>query len=134
MCIRDSATAAAHTGAVYHDRIKGNDRLDTERLGRLTDKLHHGNRSDGNDNVILLTLFQLLLQHIGNKALCAIGAVVCAEIQVVTACTELVLQNDDVLVPEANNGKMCIRDSVLAASPSLAKFLLMFKSPFSVAV
>ena len=97
-------TSAAHSGSVHHDRVQRNDGLYLERLGRLTDKLHHGNRTDSNDNVILLALFQLLLQHIGHKALCAVGTVISAEIQVIAARTEFVFQNDNILVAETNDG------------------------------
>ena len=99
---RDAA-AAAHTGSVDHDRVQRNDGLDAERLGRLGDKLHHRDRADGEDLVILDTGLKQLLQLDGHEAVFAVGAVVGHEIQMVTGLLELVFKNDDVLVAEADD-------------------------------
>ena len=94
---------AAHTGSVDHDRVQRNDGLDAERLGRLGDKLHHRDRADGEDLVILNAGLEQLLQLDGHETVFAVGAVVGHEIQMVTGLLELVFENDDVLVTEAND-------------------------------
>ena len=99
---RDAA-AAAHTGSVDHDRVQRNDGLDAERLSRLGDKLHHRDRADGEDLVILDTGLKQLLQLDGHEAVFAVGAVVGHEVQMVAGLLELVFKNDDVLVAEADD-------------------------------
>ena len=68
--------AAAHTRAVNHDGVHGNDGLDAVWLSRLADELHHNHRADGNDNVVLVAGFNQFLQRIGNKALVTVGTVI----------------------------------------------------------
>ena len=97
------AAAAAHARAVDHDRVQRDDGLHAERLRGLGDELHHRDRADGEHLVILLTGFQQLLELDGDKALFAIGAVVGHEVQVVARRLELVLEDDDVLVAEADD-------------------------------
>ena len=68
---RDAA-AAAHAGAVDHDRVHADDGLDPELLGQLADKLHHDQRSDRDHQVILVAVLNQLLQLVGDEALVAV--------------------------------------------------------------
>ena len=77
--------------------------MHAEGLGGLADKLHHGHRSDGQHLVVLHTRFQQSLELDGAEALLTVGAVVGHQVQVIRAGTELVFQDDNVLVPEADD-------------------------------
>ena len=96
-------TAAAHAGAVDHDGVQRDDGLDAEGLGGLGDEFHHRDRADGEHFVIVDAGLEQLLQLDGNKAVLAVGAVVGHEIQMVAGLLELVFENDDVLVAEADD-------------------------------
>ena len=97
------AAAAAHAGAVDHDGAHGHGGGHAIGGGGLTDELHHHHRADSEDLVILVALVQQLLQGLGDQALLAIGAVVCADLQHGGDGLELVLENDHVLVLEAHH-------------------------------
>ena len=95
--------AAAHTGAVHHDGVQGHHGMHAEGLGGLAHKLHHGHGSDGQNLVILDAALQQSLELDGAEALFAVGAVIGHQIQMIGTGPELVLQNDDILVPEADD-------------------------------
>ena len=73
------------------------------RLCRLDDKLHHNQRSDGDNLVKVGTIHNLLLQRGGDNALLAVGAVIGHDDELIAAGAELVLENDQILVAEADN-------------------------------
>ncbi len=97
------AAAAAHAGAVDHDGVERDDGLDAKGFCGFGDELHHRNRTDGEDLVVLRARFEQLLQLHGNKAVLAVAAIVGHEIQMVAGLLKLVFQNDDVLVAEADD-------------------------------
>ena len=97
------AAAAAHAGAIDHDGVHRHNGLDIVGLGRLDDEFHHDQRSDGDDLVKVRTLNDLLFQRRGDNALLAVGAVIGHNDKLITAGAELVLENDKILVAEADN-------------------------------
>ena len=74
-----------------------------EGLGGLADKLHHGHGADGQNLIVLDAAFQQGLQLHGAEALFAVGAVVGHQVQVGGSGLELLLQDHDVLGPEADD-------------------------------
>ena len=97
------AAAAAHAGAVDHDRIHADDGFHTIGTGQVAHSLHHGQRADGNHLVILLPGPELFLQRLGHKALVAVGAVVGHDGQLGAGGGQLVLEDNQLLVAEADN-------------------------------
>ena len=98
-----NTAAAAHTGAVDHDGVQGNHGLDAEGLGGLADKLHHGDRSNGQNGIIVAAGLQQLLQLHSDEALLAVGAVVGHQVHIVSGSLEFILQNDNVLIAETDH-------------------------------
>ena len=60
----DDAASAAHARPIDHDRVHADDRLDAIFLGEQANELHHDERPDRDDEVILLSCFDPLAQHI----------------------------------------------------------------------
>ena len=76
--------------------------------GGQGDELHHGDGSDGEHLVELLTGLQQLLQRLGDQTMAAVGAVVGHEDHPVGNRLELLLQNHNVLAAEAHDdGDLC---------------------------
>ena len=96
--------AAAHAGAIDHDGVHGNNGLHAEGLGGSNDKLHHDQRTDGDDFIVVLAVLDQFLQRSSNNALLAMGAIVGHQEHLVGHSTELVLQDHQILVAEANDG------------------------------
>ncbi len=71
---------------------------------QLGDELHHHQGADGDDLVVGLALADELLQGVGHQALFPVGAVVGHHDKLVADRPEFLLQDDQVLVPEAHNG------------------------------
>ena len=97
------AAAAAHAGAVDHNGVHGNDALQAVLLAGLDHKLHHDQRADGDDQIVLVAGGHQLVQCSGNNTLGAIAAVVGHNAQFVAAGFELVLKDQQVLIAEARN-------------------------------
>ena len=57
--------AATHSRSVNHNRIQRNNGRNLLRLRYLADKLHHRNRTNGNDCIIMLSSIQLLAAALG---------------------------------------------------------------------
>src|SRR5699024_5507635 len=93
--------AAAHAGTVDHDRIHAHDRLDPIFLGEQADELHHRQRTDGDDFVKLLSLFDQFFQYVGDQSLYTGAAIVAHQVAMFAYGVKLFFQNDEVLVPEA---------------------------------
>lgn len=74
----DAATAA-HTGAIDHDGIEGDDGFDVVGLGGIGAELHHEWGSDGDDEVWGWCLFTAFAEGLGDEGFSAEGAVVGAE-------------------------------------------------------
>ena len=73
-------------------------------LGQLHHKLHHHQGPNGDDLIIGFTLGDELFQGVGHQALFAVGAVVRHHHKLAADRPELLLQDDQVLVPEAYDG------------------------------
>ena len=65
------AAAAAHAGAVNHDRVHAGHRFNPVLLGQKADKLHHDEGPDGDDFIILFPALNELFQGVRHKALLA---------------------------------------------------------------
>ena len=66
----NSQTATAtHTGTIDHDGVHGNGGLDIVLLGQLRNKLHHYQRADSDNFVVLVAFLDQSLQCIGNQTL-----------------------------------------------------------------
>ena len=97
------AAAAAHAGAVDHDGVHGNDALQAVLLASLDDELHHDQRADGDDEVVLVAGGHQLVQRSGDDALGAVAAVVGHDAQFVAASVELVLKDEQIFIAEADD-------------------------------
>ena len=69
-------TTAAHAGAVDHDGVHRDHGLQAILFGQHAHELHHDDRADGDDFVVLVALFDEFLQGVGDQALSAVTAVV----------------------------------------------------------
>ena len=94
------AAAAAHAGAVDHDGVHGDDALEAVLLAGLDHKLHHDERTDGDDQVVLVAGSHQLVEGSGDDALGAVAAIVGHDPQLVAAGLELVLEDEQVLAAE----------------------------------
>ena len=72
-------------------------------LAGLDDKLHHDQRADGDDEVVLVTGGHQLVQRSGDDALGAVAAVVGHDAQLVAASVELVLKDEQIFIAEADD-------------------------------
>ena len=72
-------------------------------LGCLYNELHHNKRTDCDNEFVVFTVVDELLKRSGNNALFAVGAVVGHKNKLVGASLEFVLENNEVLVSEADN-------------------------------
>lgn len=97
------AAAAAHAGAIDHDGVHGDDALQTVLLAGLYHKFHHDQRSDGDHFIVLVAGGHQILQGGGHNTLGAVAAVVGHHPQFLAAGTELVLQDQKILVAEADH-------------------------------
>ena len=98
------AAAAAHAGPVDHDRIHADSCFDAVLFGKFANKLHHNQRPDRNDFVVLLALLDKLFKRVRDKALCAVGAVVRLNDKSITDGFELILKNHQIFISKADNG------------------------------
>jgi hypothetical protein len=96
------ATGTAHSGAVDHDRVERHHRLHAEGAGGLDARVHHRQRTDGDDEVGFVRP-EDLLERGGYEPGRAVAAVVGADDQVVAVRGEPVLPEHQVLVAEADN-------------------------------
>jgi len=72
-------------------------------LAGLDHKLHHDQRADGDDQVVLVAGSYQLVQRSGNYALGAVAAVIGHDAQFIAAGVELVLQDQQILAAEADH-------------------------------
>ena len=72
-------------------------------LAGLDHKLHHDQRADGDDQIVLVACGHQLVQSGGNNALGTVAAVVGHNAQLVAAGPELVLQDQQILIAEADH-------------------------------
>ena len=72
-------------------------------LAGLDHKLHHDQRADGDDQIVLVACGHQLVQSGGNNALGTVAAVVGHNAQLIAAGPELVLQNQQILIAEADH-------------------------------
>ena len=98
------AAAAAHACAVDHNGIHGNDGLDMVGFGCQGDKFHHNQRADGDDFVVLLAAFNQALERLGDNALLAVAAVVGHNDQLIGSRLEFILENEQILAAESDDG------------------------------
>ena len=92
LAVDRDAAAAAHPGAVDHDRVERHERRDAERASELADRPHHRDRTDRVDGVDPTGL-QDVLEGLGDEAGAAVAAVVGAGHDL--ACRgELLLEDD----------------------------------------
>src|SRR5665647_1949622 len=89
--------AATHAGAVNHDRVEADERLDAIRLRGLGAELHHDAWPDGLDEVHAAG-FAELLERLGDQALAATAAVIGGDDELVTDLPHLVLPEQEALV------------------------------------
>src|SRR5450759_1830220 len=89
--------AATHPGAVNHDRVEADERLDAIRLRGLGAELHHDPWPDGVDEVDAAG-FAELLERLGDQALAATTAVIGGDDELVTDLPHLVLPEQEALV------------------------------------
>ena len=101
--IQCKAAASAHSCTIDHDRVHGNGYRHSEGLGRERDELHHDQRSDGDYLIEAASGLEHLLQGNGHVAVAGIGTVVCHYYQFVGSGTELVLENQKILVSETDD-------------------------------
>ena len=106
------AAAAAHAGAVDHDRAHGNGGGDAVRLGGLGDELHHHGRADGEDLVILVAVLDELLERVGHETLFAVSAVVRHQLENAGDLAELILKDHKILALETDD-RMDFRAAVV---------------------
>lgn len=78
-------------------------RWDAVRGRGNTDKFHHGQRTHGNDQIIVLTRLQQALQRIGYQRFFAKAAVISDNCEMVGDDGKLLLQKHQLPVPEAQN-------------------------------
>ena len=97
------AAAAAHAGAVDHDGVHGDDALQAVLLAGLDHELHHDQRADGDDQVVLVAGGHQLVQGGGDHTLGAVAAVIGHDAQLVAAGLELVLEDEQILAAEADD-------------------------------
>ena len=69
----------------------------------LDNELHHNERTDCDNEVVVFTVVNELFKRSGYNALFALGAVVGHKNKLVGASLEFVLENNEVLVSEADN-------------------------------
>ena len=95
--VADHETAgAAHAGAVDHDGVHTDDGLDTQLLGQKTYEFHHDHGADGDNAVEAHSVIIQLLEGNCDIAVDAVGAVICADMQIGDSA-HLILEDDDVL-------------------------------------
>ena len=63
-----NTAAAAHTGAVNHNGVQADQGGNFVLFGQGRNKLHHRNRPNGNNKVVMAAAFNQAAQLIGNKA------------------------------------------------------------------
>ena len=79
-------------------------RLDAVLLGEQGDELHHDDRTDGDDFVVTVARLDERLQSVRDEALFSVAAVVRHHLQHARRGAELLLEDDEVLVAEADDG------------------------------
>jgi len=72
-------------------------------LAGLDHKLHHDQRADGDDQIVLVAGSHQLVQRSGDHALSAVAAIVGHDAQLVAAGVELVLKDQQILIAEADH-------------------------------
>ena len=97
------AAGAAHTGAVEHDRVHGNDRPDPVFLCGVTDTLHHAGRPNAHDFVIYVSGVKERLHLRYVEARFAIGTVIGRDVEIGHARAHFVFQDHDILRTETGN-------------------------------
>ena len=102
---REHAAAAAHAGAVDHQRVEAHHGLDPVRPGRLGDGLHHPRRPDRQHEVDLPARLDQLLELVGHEALAAVAAVVGRDQELVADRADLLLEDHQLLVPGARRSR-----------------------------
>ncbi len=95
--------AAAHPGAVDHDRVEADDGLDVVRHRHLGDGAHHHRRADRDDAVDALLAVDEALQHAGDEAALAVRAVVGRHEQRVRVLAHLLFPEDEVFRARAHD-------------------------------
>lgn len=101
--IKGETAAAAHAGTIYHDGVHGSDAGDSGGLGCKNNELHHYERSDGDNFIKGLTCGEHLVERYAYVAGGAVGAVIGHDIELIGACPELVLKDEQILGAEADN-------------------------------
>ena len=104
LAVDDNATAAAHPGAVDHNRVHRDGRRNAVLFGQFADRAHHRERADGDDFVEFFAGVEFFLKFVGNEALIAVRTVVGRDDQFVGRRRHFVVENDEVDASKTNDG------------------------------
>src|SRR5574341_217738 len=97
------AAAAAHAGAVDHDRVHAHHGLDAARPRRLGAGFHHHRRTDGDDFFDIRMFLQREVDAVGDEAADAHRAIIGAQNQLLADAFEFVLPEDQVVRTETEH-------------------------------
>ena len=104
------AAAAAHAGAVDHERVERDDGLDAVGAGEIGDGLHHGHGADGVDGLrtVAVAGLEQTLERRGDEAGLAERTVFGGAHKLVREGAELVAQHDELLAAPADDGGQAV--------------------------
>ena len=101
----EDAAAAAHAGAVDHDRVERNEGRDAEGLRRRRAELHHDRRADRDHAVGRVRALAQLLERRRHERFAAVGAVVRADDHLVRRGAHALFENEQLLGPRGQNAR-----------------------------
>src|SRR5271169_3328593 len=104
LAVDQNAAAAAHAGAINHDRVETDHRVDVFLAGHFSNGLHHHDRTYGQNQVDAGAVLNQLAKFVGDKALVGVTAVVGGDHERVAHRTHFWLENYQLFVTCADDG------------------------------
>lgn len=98
----DEAAAAAHSGSVDHYGVHGDNAGDIGGSYRLDDEFHHDEGTDGDDLIEGLAVCEHFVQGETYISLSAVGAVIGHDEETLGGVFELILEDKEILISEAD--------------------------------
>ena len=95
------AATAAHSRAVDHDGVEGNDSLYAVRLSNLTNEFHHSGRANSDDFVIRIACVDQCFQFSCCEALLSVRAIVRSDVKICASRAHFIFKHNDITIAEA---------------------------------